>query len=209
VAVKSSRASTHWEANVHVRTQSASTRSQPRSPASRPALEELYLAHAADVGRWAARLGGPRIDVDDVVQEVFVVASRRLEAFRGDAKITTWLFRITDRIVRNHRRWWNVRRIVTRLTPRQQETFVARGPDPLQELERRAAAEAAYRVLDRLPEKYRRVLVLSDLEEMPAEEIAEVLGARLETVRVWLHRARQKFLAQLGDVDADEEPCPS
>ena len=174
------------------------------SPVSRPALEEVYLKHAADVGRWAARLGGPDIDVDDVVQEVFVIASRQLEAFRGDAKISTWLFCITDRLVRNQRRWWRVRRILTSLTPRHGDTFATREPDPLQELEKRAATEAAYRAIDCLPDKYRRVFILSELEEMSAEQIAQLLDARVETVRVWLHRARKKLLERLNDLEADE-----
>jgi RNA polymerase sigma-70 factor (ECF subfamily) len=174
--------------------------------APQPALAELYRRHASDVGRWAARLGGPRIDVDDVVQEVFIVVSRRLAAFRGEARITTWLFRITDRVVRNHRRWWAVRRIVTRLTDRHRDQLRARDDDPLEALERRAAAGQAYRVLDRLPEKCRRVLILSELEELPPEEIARLLDARIETVRVWLHRARRMFLQKIQELDPDQEP---
>ena len=161
---------------------------------SPPALAEVYRLHVADVGRWATRLGGPRVDVDDVVQEVFIVINRQLPTFRGDAKLTTWLFRITERVVRNHRRWWAVRRIMTTLTPRHSEVLAATDADPLQLLEQRASVEAAYRVLDRLPEKYRRVLILSELEELPPETIATMLEARVETVRVWLHRARRLFL---------------
>src|SRR2546423_1814126 len=82
----------------------ASDTSAARQLATLPPLAEVYRRHAADVARWAARLGGPLIDVDDVVQEVFVVVNRKLPHFRGDAKVTTWLFRITDHVVRNHRR---------------------------------------------------------------------------------------------------------
>jgi RNA polymerase sigma factor (sigma-70 family) len=173
-------------------------------PASPPALADVYRQHAGDVGRWAARLGGPRVDVDDVVQEVFIVISRQLASFRGDAKLTTWLFRITERVVRNHRRWWAVRRIVTRLTLQHTERLATADADPLEALERRALADTAYRVLDQLPDKYRRALILCELEEMGAEEIASLLEARVETVRVWLHRARRMFLDRLDDSDAQE-----
>ncbi len=104
------------------------------------------------------------------------------------------------------------RRIMTALTPRHDEVLAATGPDPLQELELRSAVEAAYRVIDRLPEKYRRVLVLSELDEMPPDAIAALLDARVETVHVWLHRARRMFLAKLresdhpGDDDNRQEP---
>ncbi len=171
-------------------------RSPPREPqlASVPLLAEIYRRHAGDVARWAARLGGPRIDPDDVVQEVFIVAGRRLGEFRGEAKMSTWLFRITDHVVRNQRRFWRVRRIMTRLAPGHRDRLEARQPSPLEELEARAAAAAAYRILDEMPERYRRVLILFELEALPPDEIARLLGARIETVRVWLHRARRQFL---------------
>jgi RNA polymerase sigma-70 factor (ECF subfamily) len=161
-------------------------------------LAEVYRLHARDVGRWAGRLCGPGADVDDIVQEVFIVINRQLPKFRGDAKLTTWLFRITMRVVQNHRRWSAVRRVVTRLTPRHQEVCPAPGGDALDALERRAKAAEAYRILDRLPEKYRRVLILHEIEQLPPEEIASLLDARLETVRVWLHRARRTFVDQLA-----------
>jgi RNA polymerase sigma-70 factor (ECF subfamily) len=175
---------------------------------SSPSLAEVYRRHKADIGRWAARLGGPRVDVDDVVQEVFIVVNRQLPHFRGDARLTTWLFRITERIARNHRRWWGVRRIMTHLSPRQREVLATPGRDPAEELERREAVADAYRVIDRLPEKYRRVLILAELEEMPPEEIAVLLEARPQTVRVWLHRARRMFLDHLGDAQAQSGKEP-
>jgi RNA polymerase sigma-70 factor (ECF subfamily) len=161
----------------------------------------VYRLHVGDVGRWVARLGGPRLDVDDVVQEVFIIVSRQLSGFRGEARLTTWLFRITERVVSNHRRWWAVRRIFTRLTASHSEVLAAPGVDPLEALERRVAVETAYRVLDQLPEKYRRVLILSELEEMDAEAVANLLGANVNSVRVRLHRARRMFLDRLGDSD--------
>ena len=65
------------------------------------------------MGRWAARLGGPSIEVEDVVQEVFLVAKRRLVSFRpdGGGSITTWLFRATERIVKATRRKQRLRRL--------------------------------------------------------------------------------------------------
>jgi RNA polymerase sigma-70 factor (ECF subfamily) len=173
-----------------------------------PPLAEVYRRHADEVARWAGRLGGPRVDVDDVVQEVFIIAARKLDSFRGEAKLATWLFRITDRVVRNHRRWWRVRRILTPFTDRHGEQLASDDIDPLEALERRTAADRAFRVLDRLPEKQRRVLVMQELEELPPEEIAELLEARVETVRVWLHRARRGFLKALQEVEAQEGRLP-
>ncbi len=164
-----------------------------------PSLDGLYRAHAATVARWVAHLGGPRLDVEDAVHEVFLVVGKRLPEFRGDAKITTWLYRITERVVRGGRRRERLRRWLD---------FVRRGDveralsppklTPVEELERRQSREVVYRVLDRLAEKYRRVLVLFELEELSGEEIAALTGIKLATVWVHLHRARALFLAEVN-----------
>jgi RNA polymerase sigma-70 factor (ECF subfamily) len=168
------------------------------APASGVTLDALYRAHATTVARWATHLGGPRVDVEDAVHEVFLVVSERLAEFRGDAKITTWLYRITERVVRGARRRERVRSWLT---------FVRRGdverslapprPSPVEELERRQSRDVVYRILDRLAEKYRRVLVLFELEELSGEEIAALTGVKLATVWVHLHRARALFLAEM------------
>lgn len=173
--------------------------------ASAPGLADVYRVHAGDVARWATRLGGPDIDVDDIVQEVFIVVGKQLGGFRGEAKLSTWLFRITDRVVRNHRRWWRVRRVLTRLTSRHSEQLRAADGDPGEALERRATAAAAYRVLDALPDRHRRLLILFELEGLSASEIGLLLGVRLETVRVQLHRARKLFLARQEALDKEED----
>jgi len=173
-----------------------------------PTLAELYRRHAGDVARWAGRLGGPRVDVDDIVQEVFIIVARKLNLFRGEAKPSTWIFRITDHVVRNHRRRLRVRRIVTSLNPWHVNRMEDPIDGPLATLERRAEAERAFRLLDDLPEKYRRVLVLCELEEMPPAQIAELLEARIETVRVWLHRARRMFIERQRQLEAAEGQIP-
>jgi RNA polymerase sigma-70 factor (ECF subfamily) len=167
-------------------------------PAGGPSLDAVYRAHAATVARWAAHLGGPRVDVDDAVHEVFLVVGKRLPEFRGDAKITTWLYRITERVVLKARRRERVRRWldVVRRNDVQQSLAPAR-PSPVEELERRQSREVVYAVLERLSEKYRRVLVLFELEELSGEEIAALTGIKLATVWVHLHRARALFLAEM------------
>ena len=82
-------------------------------------LEGLYRAHAPLVARWAAHLGGPSVDVEDVVHEIFIIVRRRLPEFRGEAKPTTWLYRITERVVRDCRRKERFRRWI-RVTRRDQ-----------------------------------------------------------------------------------------
>jgi len=169
----------------------------PPADALAPDVASLYRMYAAKVGRWAARLGGPSIEVEDVVQEVFLVAKRRLVSFRpdGGGSITTWLFRTTERIVKATRRKQRLRRLFG-VAPDVDaaDAGVATGPIPSDELERRQAMARAYQVLDRLPERHRRVLILFELEGLSTQEIATLIGARVGTVRVWLYRARAAFL---------------
>jgi RNA polymerase sigma-70 factor, ECF subfamily len=162
-----------------------------------PDVASLYRAHAAKVGRWAARLGGPAIEVEDVVQEVFLVAKRRLISFRpdGGGSITTWLFRATERIVKAARRKQRLRRLLG-VAPADELAPAGgvAGPIPGDELERRQEIAHVYRVLDRLSERQRKVLILFELEGLSTQEIATLVGARVGTVRVWLYRARAAFL---------------
>jgi RNA polymerase sigma-70 factor (ECF subfamily) len=68
---------------------------------------------------------------------------------------------------------------------------------PVDEFERRQASEMVYRILDRLPAKYRNVMVLFELEELSGEEIATLTGLKPATVWVHLHRARARFVAEM------------
>ena len=70
---------------------------EPQAP---PNADSLYRTHVHLVGRWAARLGGPALDLEDTVHEVFTIACARLASFRGDSTVATWLFGITDKVVR-------------------------------------------------------------------------------------------------------------
>jgi RNA polymerase sigma-70 factor (ECF subfamily) len=163
-----------------------------------PTLEGLYRAHAPQVARWAANLGGPRLDVDDLVHEVFLVVSRRLGDFQGRSKSTTWLYSITERVTLAARRKARVRDWLDRVRRVDVEaTLSPTHPTPLEELERRQALEQVYRIFDRLAEKYRRVLILFEIEGLSGEEIADLTGLKLATVWVHLHRARAHFVTEL------------
>jgi RNA polymerase sigma-70 factor, ECF subfamily len=168
-------------------------------------FESAYREHAQSVARWARQLGGSSIDVEDVVQEVFEIVSRKLASFRGDARLTSWLFEITRKTTANHRRRqrWRLWQPVANQT-------LARASsdrrDPLAELERRQMAELFYATLDRLPESYRTVLVLYEIEGLSTQAIAELRQLTLATVRVQLHRARERFIARYQQILEREQP---
>ena len=163
----------------------------PTCEAIPASFEEAYRSYADTTARWAQQLGGFSVDVDDVVQEVFLVVNRQLGRFRGDARFSTWLFEITRKITANHRRrhrwrFWH--------TSRGAASEPAGTPLPDAALERRQTIQRLYQVLDQLPEKYRTVLVLYEIEGLSTQEIAERRQLNLSTVRVQLGRARECFM---------------
>jgi RNA polymerase sigma-70 factor (ECF subfamily) len=174
-------------------------------------LAAIYRRHADAVATWTRRLGGPDIDVEDVVHEVFLVVQRRLPEWRGDAKITTWLYEITFRVVSDRRRRWRLPRLWPRRGAGQAEggdlaDVAADQPDALGLLERREAGAALYQILDGIGEKYREVIVLFELEGKSGEEIAELVGISLSNVWIRLHRGRQKLTSRFLDWEAKGRP---
>jgi len=168
---------------------SAPARASADQAAAAPDLGNVYRAHAADVSRWARRLAGPGVDAEEVLHEVFVVAQRRLPEFRGEAKISTWLYAITVRVVQDLRRKARWRRWLHLAPP-------AAGPPPttpLEAFESRCASEVTYRLLDGLPERERSALILFELEVLSGEQIAALTGEPVGTIWVRLHRARARF----------------
>jgi RNA polymerase sigma-70 factor (ECF subfamily) len=164
-------------------------------------FDAIYRQHGRTVARWVARLGGPEIVVEEVVQEVFLAVSRQLPGFRGDAKLTTWLFTITRNTVGNWRRRERWRHLVSRLTARIADTTRAPQPTPIEEVERRQAGHRFYEILDAMPERYRTLLVLFEIEAQSATEIGELLNLKAATVRVQLHRARADFLKRMNALE--------
>jgi RNA polymerase sigma-70 factor (ECF subfamily) len=155
-------------------------------------LAEAYRDYCQAVARWAWHLGGPDVEVEDAVQEIFFVVSRQMAKFRGEAHFASWLYAITRRVVANHRRrhrwrFWRDK------SPDLVDRLPCHGLDPYAQLEQKQARLQFYRVLDHLPEKYRTVLVLFELEDMSTQEIAETCQLKLNTVKVQLHRAREMF----------------
>jgi RNA polymerase sigma-70 factor, ECF subfamily len=155
--------------------------------------EQAFRDHAREVARWAHRLGGDDIDAEDVVQEVFLVVGKRLAEFRPEARFASWLFEITRKIVANHRRrhrwrFWRNNQPLANLP--------SHALDPATELERKQVVARFYAALDRLPEKYRTVIVLYEIEGLSTQAIAEVCSLKLSTVKVHLLRARRRLTTQ-------------
>jgi RNA polymerase sigma-70 factor (ECF subfamily) len=172
---------------------------------AQPDAGSLYRAHMHQVARWAERLAGPTLDVEDIVSEVFLIAHERLASFRGDSSLSTWLFGITDRVVRHRRRKERWRRWLAGSADETAGHLPGTGPDPLRVAERNQAAARVYRVLDRLGERDRQILILCELEELTAEEVGELLGIQPGNARLRLHRARARFLRVYEDYERTQQ----
>jgi RNA polymerase sigma-70 factor, ECF subfamily len=155
---------------------------------SSPTLASLFRAHADAVWRTAVALGVSRDDAKDVVQDVFVVVHRRLDAFANDRAPRPWILGITRNVVRHHHRGATRRtRSLEALPP----------PEPLEpphrDLERREAGELVEAFLATLDEKKRVVFVLGFIEGLPARAIAELLDAPIPTIYARARTAEQAF----------------
>jgi RNA polymerase sigma-70 factor (ECF subfamily) len=136
----------------------------------------------------AARMLGNRAEAEEIAQEVFLRVHRAIGDFRGDAKLSTWIYAITSRLCLN-RLTTSERRLV-----REDDETLDRLPGPeadaAAELERRQLQAALRQAIAALPEDRRIVVVLRDLEGLAYEEIAQALDLELNTVRSRLYRGR-------------------
>jgi RNA polymerase sigma-70 factor (ECF subfamily) len=164
------------------------------APDEREVLSAIYREHFAFVWRSLRRLGAPEHALEDATQDVFLVAARRIDEFEGRSSIRTWLFGIAMRVVRTQRRTtWRHQRKVDALATASPETS---GGDPMAQ---RDAQRLLLTLLDQLDDDKRVVYVLAELEGMTAVEIAEGLGANVNTIYTRLRAARQQLRAAAAE----------
>lgn len=166
----------------------------------REAFRELFRRHRADVARLAYRMLGTSTDLEDVVQEVFLQVHKSLGDFRGQAKFSTWLHRVTVNVVLMNRRAARSRPVFAPESTTELELEANTRPD--EETARLRRLEAFRRVLDRLPEKKRTVFVLHEIEGLAPADIAQIVDAPVLTVRTRLFYARREICELMN-----EEPC--
>jgi RNA polymerase sigma-70 factor (ECF subfamily) len=165
------------------------------APAARPAsVADVYAAHADFVWASLQRLGARDDDLNDLLQEVFLVVHQRLRDFEGRSTLTTWLYGICIRVVASHRRRLGRRRETTvdaAETPAREPVAATASPE-----EAAAIREARVRlaeILDEMDLEKRAVLVMYDVEEMACDQIAAIVGVPVGTVYSRLHAARAQF----------------
>ncbi len=171
-------------------------------------FDELFARYNSMVFHLAYRILGDREEALDVSQEVFLIIYRKLNRFRGESSLKTWIFRIAINRASNRCRWWN--RLRRRGTVSLDEhlsadrdldlsqTLLAGGISPEENLllqEKRAEIE---RWLLRLPMHQRIAVIMRDVEGMSYEEIAKATQASLGTVKSRIARGREELKRHLN-----------
>lgn len=155
------------------------------------AFRSFYRTHAAAVFRIARRFSCSDADAEEVVQETFIAVFKTVSSFRGEARLSTWLYRVTVNQALKRARWRRRRRETPDVVLSPQ---ISDRPSPESEIINRQAAQVLLeRCLDRIDEKKRVVLVLYELEHLDTRQIAEVLQINRSTVLTRLARGRAEL----------------
>jgi RNA polymerase sigma-70 factor (ECF subfamily) len=166
------------------------------------AFRELFETYRDRVFNLAARLLGNPADAEDVSQEAFVTVFRKIHEFRFSSRFYTWLYRVVFNLCVDHRRKATAYVLPT-AARNEGESLLSLVPDPgpgpsEQLAEGEDRKRKVERALRKLSEPLRAVVVLRYIEDMPYEEIADVLGISLGTVKSRLNRAHQFLQEVLG-----------
>jgi RNA polymerase sigma-70 factor, ECF subfamily len=182
------------------------------------AFDKLYRDHVDLIYRFAYRLCGEPEAAKDLVQDTFLNAYRGFERFRGDAQVSTWLYTIASRAclrMRRRRKGSPDRELsLEEFIPTSDGEFRLQIPidglSPEEALQNKQLRHALNTAIERLPKKYKMVLVLRDMEGLSAKEVGTIMGLNERAVKSRLHRARlfvrRQLSAQgLGQAEPDHE----
>lgn len=161
------------------------------------AFEELYRLHAGRLYSVALRLVGNAADAEDLLQEIFLAAHRKLDTFRGESALGTWLYRLATNLCLDHLRSRSGRsRQVTDALDDEAGLLDTSSVTLAEQTVTRMDLE---RALARLPEGCRAAFVLHDIEGLEHREVAEVLGVAEGTSKSQVHKARLKLRVLLAE----------
>ncbi|MCA9523036.1 MAG: RNA polymerase sigma factor [Myxococcales bacterium] len=161
------------------------------------AFRRLYNEYKHKIVGIVRNVIGPTADLDDVVQTVFVEIYKSIRHYKGDSKLSTWIYRLSVNVALQHirrakrRRWF----ILTSDTEVLERTLPV---DIIGQVEGRQMLQKIYELLDTIKPKKRTVYILHELQGMDVDEISEVVGVPTNTVKSRLFHARKEMLAKLA-----------
>ena len=171
-------------------------------------FDVLITRYSSDVYALLYRLTGNSEEASDLTQETFLSVLTAIKGFRGDAEIKTWLFRIAINHSRNRFRWWKRRKRDVTVSldanignseTRVHETLADRSESPEESVLVRERERALKEALSALPEIFREVIVLCDIEGLSYVEISQSLGVNIGTVKSRIARGREEIRRKLKD----------
>lgn len=168
-------------------------RSERRAFGRRPFdFKQIYRAYFSHVTRWIRSLGGSSADVEDIAQEVFIIARRQLSHFDGE-NVVGWLYKITRYTTRDHRRsaWFRLMRKGGRDT--RIEDLPQSQDGPLAILDKKDRRQVLVAILSGMSETLRTTFVLFEIEGYRGQEIALMQDIPVNTVWTRLYHARRAF----------------
>jgi RNA polymerase sigma-70 factor (ECF subfamily) len=172
------------------------------------AFDQLVNRYSSDIYALLVRLTEDLEEAKDLTQETFLRALRNISSFRGEADIKTWLFRIAINESRNRRRWWMRRRKnVTVSLEAESDTLGLneRIASPSSENPEMTAinherGQAIQKALQELPQNFREVIILRDIEGLAYEEIASALQTNVGTIKSRIARGRDELRRKLKGI---------
>lgn len=171
-------------------------------------FQQVYSTFQPKILRYLSGMLGES-EAEDLTQEVFVKVDKALESFRGEAQLSTWIYRVATNAALDRLRSSSYKQkdrecvpvdSTDRNVPEPEDKNVWTGekkPDVDQQLIRQEMNSCVRGYIDQLPEDYNVVMILSEVEGLKNREIAEILEVSLDTVKIRLHRARAKLKESL------------
>lgn len=173
------------------------------------AFEELVQLYQGRIYRLVFRMLGRADEAEDVAQDVFITVYQRIETFRGESKLSTWLYRVATNHAKNRIKYLS-RRAHGRKneldeTRQTSDTIgatsnVAHVPRPDEVVEGRQLEVLVKRALDTLSDEHRELIVLRDIEGLSYEELQAITGLEQGTVKSRLHRARVALTTKVKEL---------
>jgi RNA polymerase sigma-70 factor (ECF subfamily) len=166
-----------------------------------PQLQIAFEQHADFVCRILRSLGVRETDLDDTLQEVFLVVARRQNDYEEHGRARAWMYSICKRVAIGQRRKYR----------RDRETTVDPFPEPsiaptqLNAMQEREALDLGHQLLKLLPQQQREIFLLYEVEDMSMREIARLLRCPLQTAYSRLHKARRRVVAEVERMAAERD----
>ena len=166
-------------------------------------FEKTHEVYRPRIFRYLTGLVGEQ-EAEDLTQEVFIKVGQALKNFRGEAQLSTWIYRIATNAAIDKMRSSSFRQDTGQISFDDSEevesTVLWTGEEAVsieQQFLQKQRYDCFMDYVQNLPLNYRTVVVLSELEELPNKEIAEILGLSLDVVKIRLHRGRERLLEEL------------